>query len=125
MLLLTYVSSYIKNGQTRFTYSVSSNEKDSAKATAELAEYKAIKGTYYREDEKKNPLYFTDQVIADNTQIQKKSNGKDYYILTDLKEKQQYIDEVAETMQGKLEGMRRYSGMSRKSFMEVAMRSAF
>ena len=70
-------------------------------------------------------MYFTDQVIADNTQIQKKSNGKDYYILTDLKEKQQYIDEVAETMQGKLEGMRRYSGMSRKSFMEVAMRSAF
>lgn len=117
MLVLKFKSAYRKSGSTRFVYAISSTLEGNA-GKAELAQYKKTKGEFYREDaETKEALYFSGDVYPDGIQIKLKRDESDYYVLTDLREKSLFIEEEAQKMQGKLEGLRQYAGMSKRSFI--------
>lgn len=57
-----------KNGNPTFVYSVDGT-KD------ELADFKKSQGDYYREDEDKNPLWFTTRYIGEEGKLMITSNG--------------------------------------------------
>ena len=46
----------------------------------ELADYKAVKGAFVREDTQKNILFFTTRGIGQEGQLRKTSDGKDYVV---------------------------------------------
>jgi hypothetical protein len=62
----TYRSS---NGNPTFVYTVSGDKEN-------LEKFKAIQGSYYREDENSNPLWFTTRFIGDAGTLIITSNGK-------------------------------------------------
>ena len=62
----TYRSS---NGNPTFVYTV-------AGSTEELAKFKEIQGSYYREDENANPLWFTTRYCGEQVDLLVTSNGK-------------------------------------------------
>jgi hypothetical protein len=62
----TYRSS---NGNPTFVYQVNGDKEN-------LEKFKAIQGSYYREDEDGNPLWFTTRFIGDAGNLIITSNGK-------------------------------------------------
>jgi hypothetical protein len=65
-----------KNGNTVFVYAVSGS-------TAQLADYKAKSGEFYREDDKGNALWFTTRCVGTTGKLIITSNGK---IVPDMSE---------------------------------------
>lgn len=127
MLTVSYSHAYPKNGGITHVYGIISTleKSDAAKAKKELDDFKKAKGDNFREGTEaknkasyKRPLFFSTQVVPDGTPLAAKMDGSDYYLQTDLKETALAQQETAEAIKGKLEGIRQYSGMSRKTFTE-------
>lgn len=65
-----------KNGNPTFVYRVDGNKDD-------LAAFKKAQGSYYREDDDKNPLWFTTRYIGETGNLIVTSNGN---IVPDMSE---------------------------------------
>jgi len=109
-----YLSSYRKGNGTVHVYAVEGTKQ-------EQAAYKATKGEFYRESQDKEPLFFSTVPLAEGTALALKSDKSDYYAKTDLLDQSMQIEETALAVQGKLEGIRRFAGLSKKSFLETTL----
>lgn len=65
-----------RNGNVTFVYKVSGSATD-------LAKYKEIQGEHYREDESKNPLWFTTRCIGNSGKLIITTNNK---VVADMSE---------------------------------------
>jgi hypothetical protein len=65
-----------KNGNATFVYSVEGSKED-------MASFKKAQGSYYREDEDKNPLWFTTRYIGEDGTLLITTNGN---IVPDMSE---------------------------------------
>jgi len=75
-----------KNGNPTFVYSVEGSKED-------LASFKKAQGSYYREDEDKNPLWFTTRYIGEVGNLIVTSNGN---IVPDMSEYDKQASLVAQ-----------------------------
>lgn len=75
-----------KNGNPTFVYSVAGSKED-------LASFKKAQGSYYREDEDKNPLWFTTRYIGEDGVLIVTSNGN---IVPDMSEYDKQASLVAQ-----------------------------
>lgn len=125
MLQISYKSEYRKNGSTVFVYEVSSNNLDEKEAAKEIAAYEKVKGAYLRKDDKGKPLHFSNNLHTEVCELAPTQDKSNYYVKADLKEEYQLIQNKALETQGKLEGFRQFSGLSKKAMQELAMKAMF
>jgi hypothetical protein len=77
MLKVNCIRTYrSKNGNPTFVYSVEGSKED-------MASFKKAQGSYYREDEDKNPLWFTTRYIGEDGKLLITTNGN---IVPDMSE---------------------------------------
>jgi len=75
-----------KNGNPTFVYSVEGSKEN-------LASFKKAQGSYYREDDDKNPLWFTTRFIGETGTLIVTSNGN---IVPDMSEYDKQASLVAQ-----------------------------
>jgi hypothetical protein len=77
MLKVNCIRTYrSKNGNATVVYSVEGSKED-------MASFKKAQGSYYREDEDKNPLWFTTRYIGEDGKLLITTNGN---IVPDMSE---------------------------------------
>lgn len=77
---------YIKAGNPIFVYTLMSNLQDAKKATEELEQYKSTQGTNYRENDTKEPLYFSQRPIPVGAELKLTSKGRFTVLQDNLEE---------------------------------------
>ena len=102
-------SAYRKNGNIQFTYIVEGT-------AAELKQYKEDKGEYYRENDAKQPLHFSQDVIANDTTMVRTTKGN--WVVDNLEDKAVKLDDAANKNEGKIIAISRVLGISKR---EAAM----
>lgn len=101
---------YVKNGNPVFVYTLTGTKE-------ELKAFKDSQGDNYRENEGKEPLYFTQRVCQPGQELSKTQSGR-YQVLQDLEAKVLAIDTAAEKTIGKLKGMVEYFGISKAQLQQ-------
>jgi hypothetical protein len=77
---------YIKAGNPIFVYTLMSNLQDAKKATEELEQYKTTQGTNYRENDTKEPLYFSQRPLPVGAELKLTSKGRFTVLQDNLEE---------------------------------------
>ena len=121
-LIVNRKGSYVKNGNPVFTGIVTSNTSDSAAAQAELDDYKTSKGSFYREDEDGNPIYFSSTLFQSGSELVKTQRGQ-FTILRDLESEVLAVESFKNQQTGKIEAIRQYTGMSRAQMQQALLDS--
>ena len=90
------------NKSGAFTYSLTGTAK-------ELAAYKLAKGTYYREDESKAPLYFTKRPLSSEIEYTMDSAG--YLTAATSSQTQVVLNALSSVGQLSLNDLQKYAAM--------------
>lgn len=81
------VGQYLRNNEPRFVYKIKGSVE-------ELKEYKQIQGANYREDESKNPLFFSKTPIANGTSLTKSNDGTRFFVEKDLEKQASKLEDL-------------------------------
>lgn len=90
------------NKSGAFTYSLTGTKE-------ELAAYKAAKGSYYREDENKTPLYFTTRPL--NSETEYTLDAKGYLTAETSAQTQNVLNALSSVAQLSLNDLQKFAAM--------------
>lgn len=96
LVIKSKTNSYRKEGNIILVYTIGSNLTDATKAKAELAEYEASQGSYFRKSDAGEPLYFSQRVCEVGAQLTKTYRGR-FQVLQDLETKAENREAMIET----------------------------
>src|SRR5690606_1731411 len=83
----------------------------------DLKAFKDAQGENYRENEQKEPLYFSQRVCQPGQELRKTNNGR-FQVLQDLEQRATSIEVAAEKTIGKLTGMAQYFGLTKAQLQQ-------
>lgn len=109
------VNQYRKNGANIFVYALSGSKES-------IEEYKESQGSYYREDENGNVLYFSQRIVNVGDSLTQTSSGR-FQVLSDLEAESIEIDAHSKKFLGKLSAIQQFTGMSRAQLQQKIMDS--
>lgn len=104
------VNQYMKNGSPVFVYTVDGNAET-------LREFKESQGSYYRETEAKEPMYFSRRIIADGSELVLTASGR-FQVLQDLEAITAAQESATTTAFGKIQAIQQYSGLTKAQLAE-------
>lgn len=109
------VNQYRKNGSNIFVYALAGSKES-------IKEYKESQGTYYRENEAGEPLYFSQRIVNVGDSLTQTSSGR-FQVLSDLEAESIEIDAHSKKFLGKLNAIQQFTGMSRTQLQQKIMDS--
>lgn len=120
MLTITKLGEYVnKSRNIVFRFEVKSNLVDTKAAAAEIAQYKKVRGDFYREDTvSKAPLFFDSRNHPNGTEIVTNFDKSNYRVNQDLAAQSERIDAISITRQGELTGTAAYLGLTKAQMGE-------
>lgn len=86
----------------------------------ELADYKTVQATNYRENEQKEPLYFTNQPCTVGTQLTKTTKGT-FVVQRDLEAQVTNFENAKNIAAAKLAAMQEFLGLSKQQMQEMLL----
>ncbi len=124
LIIKSKVNEYLKNGNPIFVYTVVSNLQDAKEAVKEVESFKSSQGVNYRENEQKEPLYFSQRPITAGAELKLTSKGRFTVFSTESLEDlalnaQVAIENAKNTMLGKLAA----AGITQSEFRRAMLQS--
>lgn len=102
---------YMKNGSPVFVYTLSCNE-------AEKEAYKANQGDFYREDDKGNPLFFSNRVLQAGAEVRWVEKSQRYSVITDLEALAARNEAIKAEKLASLEALAEFTGLTKAQLAE-------
>lgn len=103
-------SSYRKNGNIQFVYSLDCSPE-------EKKAYKANKGDYYKENEQEEPLFWSQRSVPVGTELKESSKGT-FYPVTNLADEAEALDIATINKRGNIRACLIEFGMSKQELLE-------
>ena len=111
------INQYVKNGNIQFVYTIESTAPKAEDKAKELAEYKSSRGEYYRENEAKEPLYFSQRICNVGDQLTKTTKGA-FQVLSDLESTAAQIETQTNAALAKFNALAQFTGLTKAQLAE-------
>ena len=122
LIIKAKTNQYIKGGTIQFVYTVESNAAKAEDKAKELEAYKLSRGEYYRENEAKEPLYFSQRIYNVGDQLTKTQKGT-FQVLNDLESAAAQIETQTNAALAKYNALAQFTGLTKAQLAERLLQS--
>ena len=110
--------SYMKAGQAIFVYAITSTATKPEDQAKELADYKTSSGEFYREDESKRPLMWSQRVLQPGSELVKSQKTGRYQVHQDLEAQAAELQAATTSNLGRIQALQQFTGMNKAQMTE-------
>lgn len=111
------VNEYLKNGSPVFVYALSGSDKELKQYT----ENKLKQGFNVVNKDDNEVIFWSRNVLPDDTEMRFKANNTDIYPVTDLTDVATRINDQSLKTQGTLNGIMQFAGLTKSQMVERAL----